>query len=59
MKPAIAAARKAVVALAAVAGEAVTLGLLHGTAQNVALLVIAGAGALGVYAIPNTPKKPA
>jgi hypothetical protein len=52
----VAGARKALVAVVAVAGEAVALGLLHGTAQNVALLIIAGGGALGVYAVPNKPK---
>jgi hypothetical protein len=48
--------RKALVVVVAVAGQAVTLGLLHGTAQNVALLLITGAAAVGVYAVPNTPK---
>ena len=45
--------RKAAVAVAA---EALALGLLHGTAQNIAQLIIAAAGAVGVYAVPNTPK---
>lgn len=51
--PNLATVRKAGVALVAVAGEALALGLLHGTAQNVAQLVIAAAAAIGVYAVPN------
>ena len=47
--------RKALVAVAAVAAEAISLGVLHGTAQNIAQLVIAAAGAIGVYAVPNQP----
>ena len=49
----LATVRKALVAVVAVAGEALTLGLLHGTVQNIAQLVIAAAGAIGVYAVPN------
>lgn len=56
--PKLAQVRKALVAVIAVAGEALALGLLHGTAQNIAQLVIAGAGAIGVYALPNAPKAP-
>lgn len=56
--PSLAEARKFAVAAVAVAGEAVALGLLHGTVQNVAQLVIAAAAAAGVYAIPNAPAKP-
>ena len=48
--------RKAVVAAVAVAAELVALGVLHGTAQTVAQVVIAAAGAAGVYVVPNAPK---
>ena len=53
--PKLATVRKAAVAAVAVIGEALVLGLLHGTAQNIAQLVIAAAGAFGVYAIRNEP----
>ena len=53
--PKLATVRKATVAAVAVIGEALVLGLLHGTAQNIAQLVIAAAGAFGVYAIRNEP----
>ena len=51
--PPLAAMRKAAVAVVAVAAEALALGLLHGTAQNIAQLVIAAATAVGVYVVPN------
>lgn len=51
--PKLATVRKAAVAVLAVAGEALTLGLIHGTAQNITQLVIAAAAAVGVYAVPN------
>jgi len=53
--PKAAVMRKALVAVAAAAGWAVAQGLLHGTAQTVAQLVVVAAGALGVYAVPNSP----
>ena len=48
--------RKAIVAAVAVAAELIALGVLHGTAQTIAQVVIAAAGAAGVYAVPNAPK---
>jgi hypothetical protein len=50
--------RKALVAVTAAAGWALAQGLLHGTAQTVAQLVVVVAGALGVYAVPNKPATP-
>jgi len=47
--------RKALVAVTAAAGWALAQGLLHGTAQTVAQLVVVVAGALGVYVVPNKP----
>ena len=49
--------RKAFVAVAAVAGWALAQGLLHGTAQTIAQLIVVVTGALGVYTVPNA--KPA
>ena len=46
--------RKALVALAGVLGQALTLGMLHGTAANVAQLALAALTALGVYGVSNT-----
>ena len=51
--------RKTLAAVAGVAAEAVALGILHGTALNVAQLIIAGATAAGVFVVPNAPKKAA
>jgi hypothetical protein len=56
--PTLTQARKAAVAVVAVAGEALALGLLHGTAQSIAQLVIAAAGAVGVYVVPNAKPAP-
>ena len=46
-------ARKTLVILVAVGGEAIALGLLHGTAAHVVTLLVAAAGAAGVYFTPN------
>lgn len=51
--PKLATVRKAAVAAAAVAAELITLGLVHGTAENITQVVIAAAAAVGVYAVPN------
>jgi hypothetical protein len=47
--------RKAVVAAVTVAADLLATGLLHGTAQTVVEFIILGAGAVGVYAVPNKP----
>jgi hypothetical protein len=44
---------KFLVALAAAVEEVITLNVLHGTAQTVAVTIGAVLGALGVVAIPN------
>lgn len=49
----LAAYRKGVIALTGALGQAVSLGMLHGTAQNVAQLVLAALTALGVYGVAN------
>lgn len=46
--------RKLIVALVGVVAQAVNLGLLHGTAESWATIVLAAATALGVYTAPNT-----
>lgn len=46
--------RKAQVALAGVVGQVVAAGVLHGTAQAWAQIVLAVVTAAGVYAVPNT-----
>jgi hypothetical protein len=57
MSPAwLAQSRKALVALGGALGEAVALGVLHGNAQTLAVLVLAGLTAAGVYQAPNAPK---
>ena len=45
--------RKTGVAVATALTEAVALGLLDGTAEKVALCVLAGLGAVGVFAVKN------
>lgn len=45
--------RKALIALVGVLGQAIALGLLHGTALSVAQLTVAGLTAAGVYSVPN------
>lgn len=49
-------ARKALIAVVGLVGQAVALGLLHGTALHVAQLVLAAGTALGVYGVPNKSK---
>lgn len=51
-------ARKFTVAAAALAGDAIAAGLLHGTAERWATVLIAVAGAITTYAVPNTPNEP-
>lgn len=53
MKFTIAQYRKFLVALTAAVGEAASLGLLHGTAENITTVVLGFAGALAVAAVPN------
>lgn len=58
MTPArLAQCRKALVALGGALGEAVALGVLHGQAQTIAVLVLAGLTAAGVYQAPNAVKR--
>jgi len=45
--------RKALVAGATAASEAVAIGLVDGTAGKVVAVILAGLGAIGVYAVPN------
>lgn len=45
--------KKVGVALATAATEAVTLGLLDGTAEKIVLCVLAGLGTYGVFAVKN------
>ena len=45
--------RKFLVAAVAVLAQVVSLNVAHGTVQNVLVIVLAVAGALGVYAVPN------
>lgn len=51
--PSIGEVRKALVALSAVVGEALTLGVLHGSAQHWATVGIGLVGAVLTYVIPN------
>lgn len=46
---------KTVAAVLGVIAQAISLGLLHGRALNIAQIVLALATALGVYTVPNTP----
>lgn len=45
--------RKTLVAVAGLIGQVAALGLLHGSAQHIAQIVLAGLAAVGVYAVPN------
>jgi hypothetical protein len=47
--------RKAAVALATALSEAITLGLIDGTAEKVVLTLLAAAGTYGVFAVRNAP----
>ncbi len=47
--------RKFAVAAATAAGEALSLGVLHGTAANITAIAVAAAGAFGVFQVPNSP----
>lgn len=49
-------ARKAAVAVAGVAAQAIALGVLSGRALDYATAVVSVATALGVYAVPNGGK---
>jgi hypothetical protein len=49
----IATYRKFVVAALVVIAQVVSLNVVHGTAQSWLVCVLAVAGALGVYAVPN------
>ena len=46
---------KFLVGFAAAAGEAITAGLVNGTAAHWLQIIIAGIGAAGVYLVPNKP----
>ena len=48
--------RKGIAAVVTVIGEALTLGLLHGTAQQWATIIVGVAGAAGVIGVPNAKK---
>jgi hypothetical protein len=48
--------RKALVALGGALGEALSLGVLHGTVQSVAVVVLGALTALGVYHAPNATR---
>jgi hypothetical protein len=50
--------RKFLVALAGALAEIVSLGVLHGTAETVALAVLAALTATGVYGVRNAPAVP-
>lgn len=59
MKQKLAEARKAATAVAGLVAMAVTAGVLHGRALDVAQAVLAIATAAGVYVVPNAgPTKP-
>ena len=45
--------RKCLVAAVTVLAQMVSLNVAHGTVQNVLVIVLAVAGAFGVYAVPN------
>lgn len=51
--PSIGEVRKALVAISAFLGEALTLGLLHGSTQHWATAAIGLIGAVATYAVPN------
>lgn len=50
--------RKALAALAAGAAYEIAAGTLHGGALQIASVIIAVAGVVGVYAVPNTSPPP-
>lgn len=47
--------KKAAVAAVTAASEAITLGLIDGTAEKITLCVLAAAGVYGVFAVQNAP----
>jgi hypothetical protein len=51
----LASAKKFIAAAVGAVGEILTLGLLHGTAQHWATVLVGIASALAVYLVPNTP----
>lgn len=51
--PKLSEVRKAAVAVAALAGEALSAGLLHGTAAHYVQVGLALLAAVGVYTVPN------
>lgn len=53
--PSIGEVRKALVATSAFLGEALTLRLVHGTAQHWTTAAIGFIGAVLTFAVPNTP----
>lgn len=53
MKYSLAQVRKALVALATAATEAIALGLIDGTAEKITLVVLAALGTFGVFAVKN------
>lgn len=48
--------RKGVIAVAGAVAEGVSLGVLHGEAETIAVAVLAFLSAVGVYTVPNAPK---
>jgi hypothetical protein len=56
--PTLVEAKKAYAALAAAVAEAVSLGLLHGSAERWTTGAIAVAGAVLVFYVPNSPTPP-
>ena len=56
MRQRIAQARKAVVPVVGLVAQAVSLGLLHGTALAVASVILWAAAAVGVYSVTNASK---
>lgn len=58
MPAALAEARKALVAVVGALGQALALGLLHGSAEHYASVAIAVATALGVHVVPNAAPAP-
>lgn len=51
--PTLGEVRKTAVAVAGLVGQLLALGLLHGTAEHVAQVVLAVATAAGVYGVTN------
>ena len=56
VKAHVAPARKALVAVAALAAQVIALGVLHGTALHYVQVGLAALAAVGVYAVPNAKK---